>query len=74
MTHYIDQAYLERVGKKIVAIREELNLSQEKFAELVGIDTRQLGRIERAENNSSICLMKKIADSLEIKVGTILDV
>ncbi|PWG78105.1 helix-turn-helix domain-containing protein [Pararcticibacter amylolyticus] len=70
---YIDQDYLELVGQRIIQIRQDKKLSQEKFAELVDIDTRQLGRIERAEHNSSISLVKKIADALNISVGSILD-
>ena len=69
-----DQKYLEKVGKRIVSLREGLGISQEKLSELSGLDTRQIGRIERAENNSSISLVKKIADSLKVKVSELVDV
>lgn len=69
-----DQKYLEKVGKRIVTLREGLGISQEKLSELSGLDTRQIGRIERAENNSSISLVKKIADSLKVKVSELVDV
>ncbi|UTA67550.1 helix-turn-helix domain-containing protein [Emticicia sp. 21SJ11W-3] len=69
-----DQKYLEKVGKRIVTLREGLGISQEKLSELSGLDTRQIGRIERAENNSSISLVKKIADSLKVKVSELIDV
>ena len=69
-----DQKYLEKVGKRIVAQRERMGISQEMLAELTGLDTRQIGRIERAENNSSISLIKKIADSLKIRISELLDV
>lgn len=69
-----DQKYLEKVGKRIVTLREGLGISQERLSELSGLDTRQIGRIERAENNSSISLVKKIADALKVKVSELLDV
>ncbi len=71
---YRDQKYLEKVGKRIVTLREGLGISQEKLSELSGLDTRQIGRIERAENNSSISMVKKIADSLKIRVSELVDV
>ncbi|MET3127842.1 transcriptional regulator with XRE-family HTH domain [Arcicella rosea] len=71
---YRDQRYLEKVGKRIVTLREGLGISQEKLSELSGLDTRQIGRIERAENNSSISMVKKIADALKVKVSELVDV
>ena len=69
-----NQSYLERVGKKLVEIRERENITQEKLQELTGFDTRQIGRIERAESNTSISMIKEIADALKIKVSEIVDV
>lgn len=71
---YVDQEYLARVGKRLFEIREDRKITQEALAELADIDPRQIGRIERAENNSSISLIKKIADVLNIRVGEILDI
>lgn len=69
-----NQSYLERVGKKLVEIREREKITQEKLQELTGFDTRQIGRIERAESNTSISMIKEIADALKIKLSEILDV
>ncbi len=71
---YRDEDYLQKVGKRLIEIRNERKMGQEGLAELTGFDTRQIGRIERAETNSSISLIKKIADALKIRVGDILDV
>ena len=71
---YRDQDYLIKVGKRLVELRAEYKLSQEALERLSGIDTRQIGRIERAEGNSNVSLIKKIADSLNINVSQILDV
>jgi len=71
---YRDQVYLNKVGKRLIQIRLERNLSQETLAELTELDTRQIGRIERAETNSTISIIKKIADTLKIEVSDILNV
>lgn len=70
---YRDQEYLVKIGKRIVEIRDLRKITQEKLAELTQIDTRQIGRIERAETNVSISSLKLIADNLKISVSDLLD-
>jgi len=70
--HYKDQDYLEQVGRKLVEIREKLGITQEKLAELTKFDTRQIGRIERAETNTSISMIKALADKLNVGIEEIL--
>ncbi|MCX2430807.1 helix-turn-helix domain-containing protein [Pedobacter sp. GR22-10] len=71
---YRNQEYLVKIGKRIVEIRDLRKITQEKLAELTEIDTRQIGRIERAETNVSISSIKLIADNLKISVPELLDV
>jgi Helix-turn-helix. len=71
--NYRDQEYLNKVGLRIVKIRKEKNISQEYLAELARLETRQIGRIERAESNTNISLIKLIATALKVKVSEILD-
>jgi transcriptional regulator with XRE-family HTH domain len=70
---YRDQSYLIRLGNHLKSIREIKGLTQEGFAELCDIDTRQIRRIERAETNSTISILKKIADKLGITVNELLN-
>ncbi|MEN5435961.1 helix-turn-helix transcriptional regulator [Sphingobacterium faecium] len=70
---YRDQQYLKALGKQIKKIRENNGWSQEFLAELCEIDVRQLGRIERAETNSTISILKKIADKSNITMSKLLD-
>ncbi|WP_442800868.1 helix-turn-helix domain-containing protein [Sphingobacterium sp. UT-1RO-CII-1] len=58
-TQYRDQSYLILLGQRLDSIRVKSGKSKEDFAELCGIDTRQLRRIVKAESNSSISLLKK---------------
>jgi len=70
---YRDQEYLIKLGKRIIEIREAQNITQERLQELTGLDTRQIGRIERAETNVSVSSIKLIADNLKISVPELLD-
>lgn len=71
---YRDQKYLEAVGRKLIEIREKQGITQEKLAELTKFDTRQIGRIERAETNTSISMIKAIADKLNIGIDEMLNI
>lgn len=70
---YRDQAYLVKLGKRIKKFREDNKWSQEFFANLCEIEIRQLGRIERAETNSTISILKKIAEKSNISLSKLLD-
>ncbi len=70
---YRDQKYLIELGNRIRVIRENKKWSQEYFSNICDIEIRQLGRIERAETNSTISIIKKIADSLEISLSELLN-
>lgn len=71
--NYRDQAYLDKLGQRIVAIRRLKNITQEKLAELCDLDVRTIGRIERAETNATISILKLIADAFKIKASELFD-
>jgi transcriptional regulator with XRE-family HTH domain len=70
---YRDQEYLIKLGNRIRVMREDKKWSQEYFSNICDIEIRQLGRIERAETNSTISIIKKVADSLEICLSELLN-
>ena len=53
--------------------RKKKNYSQEKLAEILGLSTRQLQRIEKNEEETKITTLKKIIAILEIPENEILD-
>ena len=57
------------LGEQIRRLREEKNISQEKLAELAGIDRAYFGGIERGERNVAAINIVKIADALGVEVG-----
>ncbi|MCA5006116.1 helix-turn-helix domain-containing protein [Sphingobacterium bovistauri] len=70
---YKDQEYLILLGKRIEDIRIKSGKSYEDFAIRCGLDRRQLRRIEKAETNSSISILKKIADGLNLTMSELLN-
>jgi transcriptional regulator with XRE-family HTH domain len=54
-------------------LRESKNLSQQDLANDCGIPKVQIGRIERAEINTTIRTLVKIANALEIEPKDLLN-
>jgi transcriptional regulator with XRE-family HTH domain len=63
---------LIKFGQRVREEREKLGLSQEAFADKVGVHRTYIGMIERAEKNITITNIAKIADALSIKVSDLL--
>lgn len=62
----------EKVGKRIQRARKQKKVSQEKFAEFVGIHRNQVGRIERGETNVPMYTFYKIVKALKLKARDLL--
>ena len=63
---YAGTNQLVALGLTIRELRLNQNLSQEAFAEEVGLDRSYLGGIERGEHNLALINLLKIAESLGI--------
>ena len=57
----------------IIENRNKMKLSQEQLAEKINISTRQLQRIEKAEEKTKLTTLKKIINVLEISDEEIID-
>lgn len=55
-----------RFGKAVRAHRKKLDLSQEEFADMCGLDRTYIGGIERGERNISLVNIERIARTLRI--------
>ena len=56
---------LRLFGERLRELRTERGLSQERLAELAGLDRNYIGQIERAERNVALVNIIRIAKALE---------
>lgn len=63
----------ELLGLRIKDIRCKLNLSQENFAEKVGLHRTYIGQVERAEKNITLKNIHKICYALKIDPKELFD-
>lgn len=56
------------LGKRIKEIRKSKNLTQERLAELIGIETSSLSGIESGRHFPSLPTIEKIAQQLDIEI------
>lgn len=63
---------LVKFGKKIRSERLKNKLSQEAFADKVGVHRTYIGMIERAEKNITLLNIKKLADGFGISVSELM--
>lgn len=64
---------LIKFGQKVRNERLKRNLSQEEFADIVGVHRTYIGMIERAEKNITLTNIEKIAKALEINTSKLLE-
>ncbi len=59
---------LKKLGERIKQLRKKANISQEKLAELAGLDRTYINSVENGRRNISIINMEKICIALEISL------
>ena len=55
-----------RVGRNLRAYRLERGLSQEAFADVVGVHRTYMGGLERGERNLTLRSLERIAERLKV--------
>ena len=63
---------LQRFGAKVRLYRRNLDISQEKLAEISGLHRTYIGSIERGEQNISLKNIVKVAHALGISPAALL--
>jgi transcriptional regulator with XRE-family HTH domain len=59
--------FLEELGIHIRQLREKNSLSQQELANFCSVPKVQIGRIERAEINTTVRTLVKIANALDVE-------
>lgn len=63
----------EKLGKRIQEIRKSQNMTQEKLAEAIGLDTPNLSNIERGKRFVSAETLEKIINALNVRERDLFD-
>ena len=63
----------EKIGKYIRKIRKDNNLSQEKFAERLGVTFQAVSKWERGINLPDMAILKAISDEFNIPIDDIIN-
>jgi transcriptional regulator with XRE-family HTH domain len=64
---------LIKFGNKVRQERLKRNLSQEDFAEIIGVHRTYIGMIERAEKNITLANIEKIAKALKMPINRLFE-
>ena len=68
-----EEEFIINLGISTRQIRERKNLSQQSLADISDLPKTTIGRIERAEINTTIKTLVKIANALEIEAKDLLN-
>ena len=60
------------VGRNLRAYREAKGLSQEAFADVLGVHRTYMGGVERGERNLTLRSLERIAERLELDPTTLI--
>ncbi len=63
---------LKKIGLNFRIERTRLGLSQERFAEIAGVHTNYIGKVERGEQNLTVKKIVELSNSLKVPVSDIL--
>lgn len=63
-----------QIAQKIIAMRKQKGFTQQYLARRSGFSQQMISRIEKGRQNISLSTLKKIADSLECRVGVELNI
>lgn len=64
-----EREFLESLGARVRAIREQLNLTRKRLASTADVSERYLGQLEAGEGNISVVLLRRVAGALGTTVA-----
>lgn len=74
MGYIRDEKALKAVGRRIRYLREKAGYSQEVFANMCDMEPSQINRIELGKINTSVSVLFRIAETLNLKPSKLLEV
>lgn len=64
-----DDEFLKELGIHFRKVRESKGLTQQELANRIDVEVMQVSRVERGTVNTSICMIKEIAENLNIQLS-----
>jgi len=65
----VDKDFLNALGNRVRELRLARNMTQEELGFRIGNSGKQIGRVERGENNVTTCMIYQISKALEIPLN-----
>lgn len=69
----VDKEFLLALGERVRYLRSQKGITQEELGFSVGNSGKQIGRIERGENNVTTCMIYQIAKALKVELKELFD-
>ncbi|HEY3253294.1 MAG TPA: helix-turn-helix transcriptional regulator [Polyangiaceae bacterium] len=60
---------MQRLGLRVIELRQAIDVTQEELAERVGLSRRQMNRVEAGTTNSKLSLLIELSAALKVDVG-----
>lgn len=57
-------SHREQIGRQVAELRNKRGLSTRQLAELCGVDSSNIGKIERGRYNVSVDILGRVCDAL----------
>lgn len=64
----------EEFGQRLIQFRKEKKMSQERLAELSGLNRPYISAIEQGKRNISLEVMEKLASALDLEIKNFFEV
>lgn len=68
-----DHLLYAQLGKNVYKLRKQYGYTQEKLAEQIGSEQKQVSKIERGEAHPNLILCLKLANTFHVSVDALLD-
>ncbi len=68
-----DSDFLIKLGARIVVLRKKKGMNQSDLSDRMGIEESALSRIENGKVNSTINMLRNVAESLEMNLLELLE-
>ena len=60
--------YKKKFGKHLQVLRKKRNYTQWKLAEIIGVDSKYLSRLESGYSSPSFDMLQKLAEALKVAI------